>query len=211
MSDAPPELHANPSSGELTPGETVGTDDPALILCELKLAAVLEIGAWPNRLEAVTDALSTLSRADPPGRPGRFSQGDDALLGWLAFGRFLWLSDADEDATRLGEALDTNDAAVVDLGSARRGVRLSGEAAIATLNKEVAIDFDLKAFPPGSLAQAVIHQVPVIILRRSEDSFDLLVSSSLADAFLDWLRDAAAEFGYRVGDPLDKTVPAPAA
>ena len=135
---------------------------------------------------------------------------DAALLGWLAFGRFLWLSDAEEDATRLGEALDTNDAAVVDLGSARQGVRLSGAAAIDTLNKQVAIDFDLKAFPPGSLAQAVIDQVPVVILRRSEDSFDLLVSSSLADAFLCWLRDAAAEFGYRVGDPIDHAVPLPA-
>ena len=210
MSDAPSELHVEPTSGELTPGETVGAGDPAVTLCELKLAAVLEIGAWPNRLEAVTETLATLCQADPPGRPGRFSQGDAALLGWLAFGRFLWLSDAEEDATRLGEALDTNDAAVVDLGSARQGVRLSGAAAIDTLNKQVAIDFDLKASPPGSLAQAVIDQVPVVILRRSEDSFDLLVSSSLADAFLCWLRDAAAEFGYRVGDPIDHAVPLPA-
>ncbi|WP_169391334.1 sarcosine oxidase subunit gamma [Stappia stellulata] len=209
MSDAPPELHVKPSSAELTPGETVGAGDPALTLSELKLGAVLEIGAWPNRLEAVTEILATLCQADPPGRPGRFSQGEAALLGWLAFGRFLWLADDESDATRLDEALDTNDAAVVDLGSARRGVRLSGPAAIATLNKEVAIDFDPKAFPPGSLAQAVIDQVPVIILRRSDDSFDLLVSTSLADSFLDWLRDAASEFGYRVGDPVDRAVPAP--
>jgi heterotetrameric sarcosine oxidase gamma subunit len=209
MSDAPPELHDTPSSGALTPGETFGADDPALVLCELKLTAVLEIGAWPNRLEAVTDMLATLCQADLPGRPGRFSQGEGALLGWLAFGRFLWLSDSEDDARRLDEALSTDDAAVVDLGSARQGVRLIGAAAIDTLNKEVAIDFDLKAFPPGSLAQAVIHQIPVVILRRSDDSFDLLVASGLADAFLVWLRDAAAEFGYRVGDPVDRAVPLP--
>lgn len=209
MSDAPLEAGHSPlelgpahAVGPLSPGETGGAGTARLVLNELELPAVIEIGAWPNCLERVSTGLAGLAGATLPGRPGRFGTGEGVLLGWIAFGRFLWLSANAGDVARLAEALPSEEAAVVDLVSARKGVRLSGEVATDLLNKAVAIDFSDKAFPPGSLAQTVIHDVPVVILRREGESFDLLVPASFAESTIDWLRDAALEFGYRVEEPV---------
>jgi heterotetrameric sarcosine oxidase gamma subunit len=193
--------HPHPT-GPLVPGETGGAGEARLVLSEVELPAVVEIGAWPNCLEVVSTRLGEIIGTSLPGRPGRFCEGGDALLGWVAFGRFLWLSANGDDVARLEGAFETDEASVVDLVSARNGVRLTGDVAPELLNKAVAIDFDLRAFPPGSLAQTVIHEVPVVILRRTADSFDLLSPSSFAETISDWLRDAALEFGYRVDDPV---------
>lgn len=193
---------AHPVVGRLVPGETAGAPEPAILLRELQLGTVLEVGAWPNRLEAVANRLSELAGTVLPGRPGRFSESGTALVGWVAFGRFLYVAADPRETARVAEALDTDEAAVVDLGPARRALHVGGGPAAELLNKAVAIDFDPRAFPPGSLAQSVIHQIPVVILRRDEQGFDLLVPTSLADALIEWLTDAALEFGYRVAEPV---------
>ena len=192
---------ARPVVGRLVPGEAAGAEDPSLTLRELSAGALLEVGAWPNRLETVANRLGELADVTLPGRPGRFTESPSALVCWIAFGRFIYVGAAAEDTARVDTALDTEDAAVVDLSGARRIVRIEGETAREVLNKAVAIDFDPAAFPAGALAQSVIHQIPVVILRRSETVFDVLAPSSLADALIDWMSDAALEFGYRVGEP----------
>lgn len=192
---------ARPVVGRLVPGEAAGAEPPALTLRELSTGALLEVGAWPNHLEKVTKTLSDLAGTTLPGRPGRFTESPSALVCWIAFGRFIYLGAAAEDTARVDGALEAEDAAVVDLAGARRIVRIEGEAASEVLNKAVAIDFDLAAFPAGALAQSVIHQIPAVILRRGETVFDVLAPSSLADALIDWMSDAALEFGYRVGEP----------
>lgn len=192
---------ARPVVGRLVPGETAGAEPLALTLRELSAGALLEVGAWPNHLEKVTETLSEMAGTKLPGRPGRFTESPSALVCWIAFGRFIYVGAATEDTARVDTALDTEDAAVVDLSGARRIVRIEGETAREVLNKAVAIDFDPAAFPAGALAQSVIHQIPVVILRRSETVFDVLAPSSLADALIDWMSDAALEFGYRVGEP----------
>ena len=210
MSDAPldatsaPEMeadHPHPT-GPLTSGETGGAGEARLVLNEVELPAVIEIGAWPNCLESVSNRLGEMAGATLPGRPGRFEEGEGTLLGWVAFGRFLWLSASADDVSRLEAAFESGEATVVDLVSARNAVRLTGEVVPDLLNKAVAIDFDPRAFPPGSLAQTVIHEIPVVILRRTAESFDLLSPASFAESILDWLRDAALEFGYRVEEPV---------
>ncbi|WP_417773888.1 sarcosine oxidase subunit gamma [Stappia sp.] len=191
------EVHGGP----LVAGETGGASGLRLGLAPLETGAIVEIGAWPNRLEDVCTRLGALAGTDLPGRPGRFAEGEAALFCWVAFGRFLWLSSDAGDVARLDEAFGADEASVVDLSSARHAVRVSGEDAIAVLNKAVAIDFSMASFPPGSLAQSVIHQMPVVLLRRSKEAFDLLCPASFEASFLEWLRDAALEFGYRVGEP----------
>lgn len=190
------------ASGLLAPGTTGGREDATILIRDVSFGAVLEIGSWPNRLETVAKRLGELCEGEVPGRPGRFSAHAPALLGWLAFGRFLWLSAEAEDTQRIDEAFPEEDAAVVDLAPARHLLRISGADAPALLNKAVTIDFDPKAFDPGSLAQSVIHQVPVVILRRSVEDFDLLIPSSLIASFTGWLTEAAEEFGYTVGEPV---------
>ena len=84
-----------------------------------------------------------------------------------------------------------------------KSIRITGAPAAAVLNKAVAIDFDAAVFPVGCLAQTTIHHVPVLILRRGDAVFDCLAPSSFAAAVAEWLTDAALEYGYEVGAPLE--------
>lgn len=179
----------------LAAGTMDGRSDPQVTLHELSTGRLAEIASWPNRLEAVATSLAENCGLALPDRPGHFSARPGMILCWLSFGRFLRIAGEDEPAL----SLPAEDVAVVDLDSARHGFRLEGMHAANVLNKAAAIDFAFDAFPAGSLAQTTVHHIPLLILRRSEETFDLLAPSSLAEGFVDWLKDASLEYGYRVG------------
>ncbi|MXN67154.1 hypothetical protein GR183_19775 [Stappia sp. GBMRC 2046] len=185
----------------LEPGKRDGRDPNALSFREARPASICEVASWPDRLEAVANELSKSCGVNLPKGPGGFTAGGGKRLCWLAFGRFLVISEDATTTAALKERISTDDGSVVDLGHARYGVRIEGEKAAAVLNKAVAIDLDIAAFPAGALAQAPIHHIPVLIMRLDDARFDVFAPSSLAQAFVDWLEDAAQEFGYHIGAP----------
>ncbi len=176
-------------------GTADGKSDAQITLHEVSTGRLAEVSSWPDRLEAVAAGLAEQSGLPLPKRPGFFTARPGRIVCWLSFGRFLHVAGEGEKAL----ALPGEDAAIVDLNEARHGFRIEGARAANVLNKAVAIDFATDVFPPGSLAQTTVHHIPLLILRRSRGVFDLLVPSSLAEAFVDWLKDASVEYGYRVG------------
>ncbi|NRG18574.1 hypothetical protein HPQ64_12825 [Rhizobiales bacterium] len=175
-----------------------GRDPEALALREVLMGSICEVASWPDRLEAVASELGRTCGLELPKGPGGFTAGSGIRLCWLAFGRFLVISEDAATTAALKERISAYDGSVVDLRHARHGVRIEGEKAAAVLNKAVAIDLHLAAFPPGALAQAPVHHIPVLILRIDETRFDIFAPSSLARSFAEWLEDASLEFGYRV-------------
>lgn len=185
----------------LEAGKRDGRDPNALALREVRAGSICEVASWPDRLEAVASELGRACGLDLPKGPGGFTAGGGIRLCWLAFGRFLVISEDAATTAALKERISTDDGSVVDLGHARHGVRIEGEKAAAVLNKAIAIDLDLAAFPAGALAQAPVHHIPVLIMRIDETRFDIFSPSSLARSFVEWLEDVSLEFGYHVGGP----------
>ncbi len=99
-------------------------------------------------------------------------------------------------ASTAGEA-----AAVVDQGHGKAVLRLSGSQAGDVLAKGSRVDLHARTFPPGSAATTTIDHITVTIVKVDATTFDLVLPANFAEAFADWLKMAAAEFGYEIGKP----------
>ena len=116
---------------------------------------------------------------------------------WLLVGGF----DAEATMTTLREAAADVAMSLVDVSSARIGVRLSGSRARDVLAHGCALDLDAKVFPAGRCAQTRLALANVVLVAPGdqpdfahEPVFELLVRTSFAGYVNAWLADAATEY-----------------
>ena len=171
----------------------------AVRLSEVRAASILQIQAWPDTAEAVRSAVADILSFGAPA-PGAAAVGDGVTVAAVAPGRYFVAGAADGLAERFAAALTSDDAAVTDFSHGRSILRIEGEAAAEVLATGVMIDLDPAAFPPGRVAQTMIHHIDVLIHRRSATAFDLWVLRSFAEALAEWLLDAGAP-GIRFTSP----------
>jgi len=146
----------------------------AVRVVERDPASLVQLATWPDRLAD----FSTCFAASPlPGQGEILPYGEGELMR-LAAGVYLLL---DADAPALGES-----GGAIDLGNARRIFNISGEGASDLLRRGVGIDLHIAAFPIGTLRQTPVGHIDALILRRAENAFDVLISSSLRQSFRDW-------------------------
>ena len=167
---------------------------PQVTLSELRSGSILQVGAWPDTLQAVEAAIGDLLGVRIPPL-GRAYSDPNVTVASIAPGRFLIAGAAPDLVPRFEAALPSADGAVTDLSHGRAILRLEGPAATALLGKGVALDLHPSAFPPSRVAQTIIHHVDVVLHRRSEALFHLWVLRGFAEALAEWLLDAGLEFG----------------
>lgn len=97
----------------------------------------------------------------------------------------------------LRHAIGTEGGTVVDLSAHRTTVELTGERASEVLAKGCALDLHPTVFSPGSCAQVLLAQAPILLVTREGDhpAYWLLVRASFATYVADWLLDACLEYG----------------
>jgi methylglutamate dehydrogenase subunit D len=178
-----------------------GNDEPGVTLAERRLVSLVQVAAWPETAETVTDTVASLLRSAPPQGPSGSSGDAEGAILATAPGRLLVESRDQRLAERLAEQIGPELGAVTDLSHARIAIRVSGPKAAWVLAKGLAIDLHPAAFPPMKVAQSAIHEVGVVVRRLGPDSFDLYVYRGFALSFWEWLTEAAAETGYRVEPP----------
>lgn len=88
--------------------------------------------------------------------------------------------------------------AVIDQSHGRVAIRISGPAVEWTLAKLFAVDFDLRAFKPGTGVATAHHVVFALIYRNGEEAFTLFPHRSFARDFLAALIRAGEEKGVEV-------------
>jgi sarcosine oxidase subunit gamma len=165
-------------------------------LAELRPAAIAQVTAWPDTTENTGKAIGELFDT-VPGPVGMAIENGSVTVITTAPGRFLLVSESDDLAGVLSAALPAADAAITDLSHARTMLRLSGEAAADSLGKGLAIDLHPSVFPAGRAAQSVIHHMDVLVIRRENEVFDLVVFRSFGLSLAEWLLDAGLE--YEIG------------
>ncbi|MEQ9045571.1 MAG: sarcosine oxidase subunit gamma family protein [Sneathiellaceae bacterium] len=187
---------------ELFPKRPAVAGQPApLLLRELRPAGCAEIALWPEAAAAGRAALRDWCGMELPAEPGRYVLGGFCLLAATGPGRYLMLTDETDPVSGLRDHLAADQGAVVDLGHSRSGLRLAGAPSAAVLLKGLDLDLHPGVFPPGAVAQSVVHHVGVTVLARAADVYDLYVYRSLAVDFAAWLRDACAEHGVAIAPP----------
>ena len=96
----------------------------------------------------------------------------------------------------LAEAIGTDvHGAVTDVSAQRFAVSLSGPSSREVLAKGCSIDLHPAAAPRGTCVQTLLSQIGLVVVAHDDAGTDflLLVRSSFAQYFVDWLVDATVE------------------
>jgi sarcosine oxidase subunit gamma len=159
--------------------------------------AIAQVIARKGQGDAVGDSIERLIGLRLP-EPGR-SAGTDAAAVWIGPETWLLLRPAGPDfvadiANACGSA-----ASVVDQSAGKAVLRVSGDRARDVLAKGCRVDLHPRVFGPGSSAVTPIGHIQVVISQvDATPRFDVIVPSTLAEDFLEWLCLSAAEFGYEI-------------
>ncbi|MCC7049737.1 MAG: sarcosine oxidase subunit gamma [Alphaproteobacteria bacterium] len=117
---------------------------------------------------------------------------------WLLTAPYL----IEGDLARGVRAAVGNAGAVVDQTHGKSVLRLSGSMARAVLETGCRIDLHPRAFAPGQATAAPVGHIDCVLrLLDGTPSYELIVASTLAEAFVDWLLHAAAAYGCEVLPP----------
>ncbi len=168
------------------------TGSGRVTLREVPAGTILRLQAWPYTVGALQRVATELLGVEAPPLGHAATNFETSLIA-AAPGCFYVTGLAADIAWLVREAVPPADAAITDLSHGRALLALEGEAAAEVLQKCVAID--LSAFPPGRAAQTMIHHIDVLIERRAEGEFRLMVLRSFAEALAEWLLDAGLEEG----------------
>ncbi|MBL8689364.1 MAG: hypothetical protein JNL04_09700 [Rhodospirillaceae bacterium] len=187
----------SPFGPEFTPGRHGASGGSPVTLAERKVDIVQVMAGRGGDAAAASAVGSVL-----PG-PGKAEIAGSSMTVWIQPSGWLVIRPrAEEGALARTLASAAGDSvAVVDQGHGRSVLRLSGPKAGDALAKGSRVDLHARAFPPGSAATTSIDHMTVTIVKVDASTFDLVLPGNFSEAFVDWLRMAAAEFGYEIGRP----------
>lgn len=187
---------ASPLGSAFRPGRRGLPDGaPGVTLSERKLAAIVQVAAFPGRQTPVVEAIARATGLKLNGKPGVGQiAGTRAGFG-VAPGRWLVSDEANGVAAALAKAVGHQDGAVTGLTHGRSVFRVEGPRAEWVLAKLFAVDFSAAEFLVGSAVSTAHHDVFAAIQRVGADAFDLYVFRSFARSFWQALVHAGEEVG----------------
>lgn len=162
--------------------------------------AIVQVQSRKGQEQELTSALHSAIGLSLPG-PGQSSTGGELAAIWIAPGAWLVLAPLiapGELARRLAVAASDH-ASISDQTFGKTVLRLSGLRSRDVLAKGCRIDLHPRVFGPGRAGVSAIAHIGCVVVQVDEaPTFDLVVPSTLAQSFLEWLEVSAAEFGYEV-------------
>lgn len=167
---------------------------PGFELHERPIAALWQVAAFKGCGSALAGKLAGLFDGQTP-QVGKTLAADDMALIWSGPDQW-WLTSETQSQAALGERLaplvSPDEAVMLDLSHARCCLRLTGERRFDILNKSCSLDF--LSFQPGDVAMTLVEQLAVTLLAVDQDTTYLYVTSSFAQALVDYLDHGAAEY-----------------
>ncbi len=153
---------------------------------------------------AFAAAVSGVLGLEPPPTPNASRAADRACVLWL--GPDAWLIETEratesEVAEALARALSDLHSSVAVVGDGSVAFSVSGPRAADVLAKGMTLDLDPARFRAAHCARSLLARIPVLLHRPGDDAvYEVTVARSYSEHALDWLRDAALEYGG-VGEP----------
>lgn len=189
-------------SGAMKSGRFGAPGEDPVRIGERRLSLAL-VQARRNGAGACREALASALGLILP-EPGRAATAGTTTAIWLQPG--CWLVAAPRgpggELIRRLTACCAQNAAIVDQTHGKVVLRLSGRRVRDVLAKGCRIDLHPRVFGPGRAASTIIAQVACVVVQIDDSpQFDLIVPSTLAESFSEWLSASAAEYGYEIGSP----------
>ena len=189
----------SPLSAHIQPGRFGANGSTPVLLSEWRVTIAQMMGR-KGQNSALRAALSGAIGLDLP--PAGASAAKDATtLIWIAPETWLVLREASSGDALARELMAAcgDTASIVDQSSGKSVVRISGARAREVLAKGCRLDLHPRAFAPGKSAVTPIAHIHAVLMQvDAAPTFDLVVPSTLARDFVEWLNLSAAEFGYEI-------------
>jgi heterotetrameric sarcosine oxidase gamma subunit len=186
-------------TAHMQPGR-FGADSSAPVRLSERRVAIAQLMGRKGQNLAVRSAVSRALGLDLP-HPGGSAASGPATVIWIAPETWLVLREASSGDELMRELMAGcgGAASIVDQSSGKSVVRLSGVRAWDVLAKGCRIDLHPRVFAPGKSAVTPIAHIHTVLMQIDvAPTFDLVVPSTLARDFVEWLRLSAAEFGYEI-------------
>jgi len=187
----------SPFGPEAKPGRHGAAGGTPVLMTERKVD-IVQVMAGRDANAKAANLVKDATGLALPG-PRKVEIAGDAMAIWIQPSGWLVIRPRGEEGALAKKLGGSDDIAVVDQGHGRCVLRLTGAHAGEVLAKGSRVDLHPRVFPPGSVATTSIDHITVMIVKLDAvPSFDLVLPSNFAEAFLDWLRMSAAEFGYEI-------------
>jgi methylglutamate dehydrogenase subunit D len=180
------------------PGVDSAAGRRAVRLGEVGDTRLLQLGVYPGGLARVAAGVLSILGGPLPDSSVRAAAAADHLVMRIAPDQYWVLGGESGLGARLRSAIPADGGCVTSLDGARTRLLIEGPAARALLGRLLAIDLDPKVFPVHGFAQTGIHHVAGLLLRASEDRYELFVPRTFAASTWEVLLDAARSFGYEI-------------
>lgn len=188
----------SPLSAHMQPGRFGAEGDTPIQLSERR-AAIAQVIGRKGQDAALRSAVAGALGLDLPPSGSSASNGSATAI-WIAPETWLILRHGTPDDGLARELIAPCAAASIsDQTWGKSIVRVSGARARDVLAKGCRVDLHPRVFAPGKSAVTPIAHIHAVLVQiDTKPTFDLIVPSTLARDFVEWLRLSAAEFGYEV-------------
>jgi len=177
-------------AGHNQPGHQGDPGNTGVILSEQPDLLLHQVAAWQNSLDEVGNSLAQLVGADAAAGPcSAVTGGKGSMLRIEPMKWWLVGVAAPE--------FDAEKAVTLDISHSRTRVRVSGDDAVAFLNRHFPLDLREASFPVGSVASSATHHVGVT-LWRSPDGYELFIPRGFALSLWEGLVESAQQFGVEI-------------
>ena len=183
---APARHGAGKAAAGVTIKEVVGRD-------------LLQVGAWPQTVDAVAADLAAAIGTPAPAPRGR-AVGNGRATAFFTGPDKIWVTApfADGLCARLAKQWPSSKAVVTELGHSRTVIRIGGPNARDLIARFLAVDTDPALFPAGGVASAGLHGIGVTLHHVSDGVYDLYVPRTFALSIVEALVEVAEQWGCEV-------------
>ncbi len=181
----------------------VTNNDPGVIFNERRALNIVQVAAWEEKADAAVAAIEQAAGVKPSRTACSAIQSDKTAAIWVGPDRWLIVEKEHRDLeVVIRNAVSEEMAAITDQSHSRCVIRLSGTEARNVLRKGTTLDLDPAYFKSGEARTTSLFHMNCLIHCLSEDSFDLYVARSFGQSFFEVITHAAAEYGYRIDNPI---------
>lgn len=168
-----------------------------LVIGEVTGWSLTQIAGFAGTIGTVEQRLGELLGALPPATAAAPVTAGNSTV-FRSGHRQFWVVDPETStfAARARSAIAADVGAVTPLSHARTRLLIAGAPAARVLAKGIALDLSTGSFPAGAAALTGLHHTPVLLHHAEPGRYELYAMRTYTHSVLEWLRDAAAEFGY---------------
>ena len=167
---------------------------PQIRLHEVHPFSLVQISAWPDRLDRVGQLAATAAGCSAVARPGQSLRSGGQHL--LRVEPLKWWVISERENMHLPD-IDRQLGTVLDLSHSRTWLRLSGDKAPRLLNHFLPIDLRESAFATGAVASTALHHVGITLWREA-GAYSLLIPRSFALSLWELVTETAQQYGVAV-------------